>query len=150
MLLVVYVVMMLLFLMIRRHPRSTRTYTRFPYTTLFRSPAHRGQGGAARRRDAAQAPPARRWRRPRGAGLPHRRPRADAVQRADHARRPLLPGLFQGTEADRAGGGGRLNNNSLAASLTALSIDASICLRPSRQSNTVPPICPTLTPAPHP
>src|SRR3546814_2053694 len=25
------------FLMIRRPPRSTRTYTRFPYTTLFRS-----------------------------------------------------------------------------------------------------------------
>src|SRR3546814_6628205 len=27
------------FLMIRRPPRSTRTDTRFPYTTLFRSPA---------------------------------------------------------------------------------------------------------------
>src|SRR3546814_16608482 len=27
------------FLMIRRPPRSTRTYTRFPYTTLFRSKA---------------------------------------------------------------------------------------------------------------
>src|SRR3546814_11823440 len=26
------------FLMIRRPPRSTRTYTLFPYTTLFRSP----------------------------------------------------------------------------------------------------------------
>src|SRR3546814_3159270 len=25
--------------MIRRPPRSTRTYTRFPYTTLFRSPS---------------------------------------------------------------------------------------------------------------
>src|SRR3546814_2657281 len=30
----------LFFLMIRRPPRSTRTYTLFPYTTLFRS-AHR-------------------------------------------------------------------------------------------------------------
>src|SRR3546814_6552470 len=29
---------MFLFLMIRRPPRSTRTDTRFPYTTLFRSP----------------------------------------------------------------------------------------------------------------
>src|SRR3546814_2495771 len=29
--------MLLLFLMIRRTPRSTRTYTRFPYTTRFRS-----------------------------------------------------------------------------------------------------------------
>src|SRR3546814_10513545 len=28
--------------MIRRPPRSTRTDTLFPYTTLFRSPAHRG------------------------------------------------------------------------------------------------------------
>src|SRR3546814_20036250 len=27
------------FLMIRRPPRSTRTYTLFPYTTLFRSPS---------------------------------------------------------------------------------------------------------------
>src|SRR3546814_19247930 len=29
------------FLMIRRPPRSTRTYTLFPYTTLFRSEDHR-------------------------------------------------------------------------------------------------------------
>src|SRR3546814_15506795 len=29
------------FLMIRRPPRSTRTDTLFPYTTLFRSPFHR-------------------------------------------------------------------------------------------------------------
>src|SRR3546814_13604255 len=40
----------LFFLMIRRPPRSTRTDTLFPYTTLFRSPAspasrfHRGSG----------------------------------------------------------------------------------------------------------
>src|SRR3546814_6368123 len=33
------------FLMIRRPPRSTRTDTLFPYTTLFRSPGH-GGGGA--------------------------------------------------------------------------------------------------------
>src|SRR3546814_6095446 len=30
------------FLMIRRPPRSTRTDTLFPYTTLFRSPVHAG------------------------------------------------------------------------------------------------------------
>src|SRR3546814_19909307 len=30
--------MFFFFLMIRRPPRSTRTDTRFPYTTLFRSP----------------------------------------------------------------------------------------------------------------
>src|SRR3546814_13836609 len=31
------------FLMIRRPPRSTRTYTLFPYTTLFRSEASKGR-----------------------------------------------------------------------------------------------------------
>src|SRR3546814_15025204 len=37
-------------LMIRRPPRSTRTDTLFPYTTLFRSLAHRvGEGGADQR-----------------------------------------------------------------------------------------------------
>src|SRR3546814_10970028 len=40
--------LILVFLMIRRPPRSTRTDTLFPYTTLFRSAFHlfRGQGGA--------------------------------------------------------------------------------------------------------
>src|SRR3546814_16769830 len=32
-----YFVLVFVFLMIRRPPRSTRTYTLFPYTTLFRS-----------------------------------------------------------------------------------------------------------------
>src|SRR3546814_15626455 len=32
--------MQIFFLMIRRPPRSTRTDTLFPYTTLFRSPGH--------------------------------------------------------------------------------------------------------------
>src|SRR3546814_11932732 len=34
------------FLMIRRPPRSTRTDTLFPYTTLFRSPDRREPSGA--------------------------------------------------------------------------------------------------------
>src|SRR3546814_2014824 len=33
--------------MIRRPPRSTRTDTLFPYTTLFRSPGHAGDEAAA-------------------------------------------------------------------------------------------------------
>src|SRR3546814_20334638 len=37
------------FIMIRRPPRSTRTYTLFPYTTLFRSPAVAADGPAAGR-----------------------------------------------------------------------------------------------------
>src|SRR3546814_20297717 len=50
--------------MIRRPPRSTRTYTLFPYTTLFRS--------EARLRRPARPLPARRrarLRRPGGGGL---------------------------------------------------------------------------------
>src|SRR3546814_1004031 len=50
--------------MIRRPPRSTRTDTLFPYTTLFRSapsPAPHGPGGdpapRARRRGRSGAPP---------------------------------------------------------------------------------------------
>src|SRR3546814_20186889 len=35
-----YMVMVFCFLMIRRPPRSTRTDTLFPYTTLFRSAQH--------------------------------------------------------------------------------------------------------------
>src|SRR3546814_3856144 len=36
---IMYLVSLFFFLMIRRPPRSTRTDTLFPYTTLFRSPA---------------------------------------------------------------------------------------------------------------
>src|SRR3546814_13747617 len=46
------------FLMIRRPPRSTRTDTLFPYTTLFRSSA-RAKGSAA---------PKRGWAGPHGRG----------------------------------------------------------------------------------
>src|SRR3546814_6010494 len=35
-----YSILFIFFLMIRRPPRSTRTDTLFPYTTLFRSPAY--------------------------------------------------------------------------------------------------------------
>src|SRR3546814_15556463 len=43
------------FLMIRRPPRSTRTDTLFPYTTLFRSPNR--QLGPASRSSSASFPP---------------------------------------------------------------------------------------------
>src|SRR3546814_18091184 len=36
------------FLMIRRPPRPTRTYTLLPYTTLFRSPVRHGAGRVRR------------------------------------------------------------------------------------------------------
>src|SRR3546814_19015491 len=41
--------MLFFFLMIRRPPRSTRTDTLFPYTTLFRSPGGGAIRGAAER-----------------------------------------------------------------------------------------------------
>src|SRR3546814_12168416 len=41
------------FFMIRRPPRSTRTDTLFPYTTLFRSPTARGARLLVRRVDPA-------------------------------------------------------------------------------------------------
>src|SRR3546814_8796286 len=45
------------FLMIRRPPRSTRTDTLFPYTTLFRSPVGR-RGAKAPRQDRERPPDA--------------------------------------------------------------------------------------------
>src|SRR3546814_6997960 len=44
------------FLMIRRPPRSTRTYTLFPYTTLFRSAEH-GDDGEQQRDERDRADP---------------------------------------------------------------------------------------------
>src|SRR3546814_5448210 len=62
------------FLMIRRPPRSTRTDTLFPYTTLFRSPrdgrgfaVHRADPCIARKRDPAPGNPGRRRCRARHA-----------------------------------------------------------------------------------
>src|SRR3546814_1941862 len=58
--------MIFFFLMIRRPPRSTRTDTLFPYTTLFRSlPASVGRSGAAWRGDDPRHP------QPHAQGLPH-------------------------------------------------------------------------------
>src|SRR3546814_1019169 len=42
--------LLIFFLMIRRPPRSTRTDTLFPYTTLFRSPGGGGGDDAGARR----------------------------------------------------------------------------------------------------
>src|SRR3546814_11090607 len=43
-----FVAMFFFFLMIRRPPRSTRTDTLFPYTTLFRSVAYSARGQVSR------------------------------------------------------------------------------------------------------
>src|SRR3546814_14603639 len=62
------------FLMIRRPPRSTRTDTLFPYTTLFRSENH--PRATARGRDRRTGGPRRRTYLRRGGGIarPRRRP----------------------------------------------------------------------------
>src|SRR3546814_20602302 len=53
--------LLLFFLMIRRPPRSTRTYTLFPYTTLFRSAARLGRARHPRQHagDRVLRPPER-------------------------------------------------------------------------------------------
>src|SRR3546814_12074064 len=56
-----FILLFVFFLMIRTPPRSTRTDTLFPYTTLFRSPAGRAHLQSRRRR---QGP------RDRGDGFP--------------------------------------------------------------------------------
>src|SRR3546814_17101301 len=85
---------MFFFLMIRRPPRSTRTDTLFPYTTLFRS----GEGqriAAARRRRSRHAVAAERARR---LGLVH--PRRHPSRQAASARAAALPPALR----DGAGG----------------------------------------------
>src|SRR3546814_1893498 len=54
-LVVFFVIGVFFFLMIRRPPRSTRTDTLFPYTTLFRSLRAAALSAAGRRRRAAPA-----------------------------------------------------------------------------------------------
>src|SRR3546814_4136805 len=76
--------MIFLFLMIRRPPRSTRTDTLFPYTTLFRSPRsaggfHRPDGRAHDPRSGRRSPAAPRARH---GGEPDR---ALGVQRCDRS-----------------------------------------------------------------
>src|SRR3546814_6299878 len=63
--------------MIRRPPRSTRTDTLFPYTTLFRSP---GEGRPDRRRAVLLHPHFRRLRQP----AISRRRQADDAEHPDN------------------------------------------------------------------
>src|SRR3546814_3020514 len=73
--------------MIRRPPRSTRTDTLFPYTTLFRSP---GSAGGGRRRARADA---RRRRHHARAAPPGRR--AGAVGRRSEEHTSELQSLMR-------------------------------------------------------
>src|SRR3546814_8493194 len=78
--------------MIRRPPRSTRTDTLFPYTTLFRSyadPCAGAGAGTARRRDAAArgGPGIHRARRYRPGAAAGAKARSGAARAADRTRR---------------------------------------------------------------
>src|SRR3546814_11437999 len=72
----------IVFLMIRRPPRSTRTDTLFPYTTLFRSDAAAVAAHDAAGRGPADAVAAGVDRHPAGGG-----DRADGVDAVDAAPR---------------------------------------------------------------
>src|SRR3546814_17007730 len=94
-----FLICFFLFLMIRRPPRSTRTDTLFPYTTLFRSQDPRprapppGLGERPDDRDQRYRHPDRAPRRLCPAPPPLARGRSDHADAADDARRR--------TDADR-------------------------------------------------
>src|SRR3546814_13308829 len=79
------VLLICFFLMIRRPPRSTRTDTLFPYTTLFRSARSRRSQRLLIRQYRARQPS-----RPRGGGL-SRDYRSGAVAAYLHPWRPRGP-----------------------------------------------------------
>src|SRR3546814_20700398 len=71
------VVWMCVVLMRRRPPRSTRTYTLFPYTTLFRSVRHHDQEAGTRQRAGERhhalvvlACRCKAWNQQQGAAVP--------------------------------------------------------------------------------
>src|SRR3546814_5796470 len=76
--------------MIRRPPRSTRTVTLFPYTTLFRSPRSRSLGRRGRRPRPCRACAFGAARRGRRTGDPEGRSR----RTADHLPRLLERSAF--------------------------------------------------------
>src|SRR3546814_8578137 len=90
------------FLMIRRPPRSTRTDTLFPYTTLFRSPQDEGLLPARRR--------VVRPRAPAGVGEPrlrrtdHRLPRDPGDPQDTHRAAALRPAEARGARPGAGGG----------------------------------------------
>src|SRR3546814_18722826 len=92
--------------MIRRPPRSTRTDTLFPYTTLFRSPdqaaslnfavGRYGVGLTARNSERSSNDPCFHWLQPRGT-------RGVERGRAQHQSPRLAAGLHHPSGAEPAG-----------------------------------------------
>src|SRR3546814_8004972 len=92
------------FLMIRRPPRSTRTDTLFPYTTLFRSAAKPLDIGDERRRVGhcviVEADDSAAW-----ADLKPADPRRAAIELGRDQRQQVFGGIGQGAETvDHLGG----------------------------------------------
>src|SRR3546814_3192978 len=81
------------FLMIRRPPRSTRTYTLFPYTTLFRSAAGRAAPRAAQPRRRCDG-----GARLRRSGRRDRHPQRRRRHRAGHSERDGQFGAIRSEE----------------------------------------------------
>src|SRR3546814_2627921 len=104
---------MIFFLMIRRPPRSTRTDTLFPYTTLFRSSVFKDEGAVVRYFDDSMhlcdlimeaweiEEPGKRWAVMEYRGDVSREPiyqrRGRLTRRA--LRRPQSDGLWRGSAA---------------------------------------------------
>src|SRR3546814_15009961 len=88
------------FLMLRRPPRSTRTDTLFPYTTLFRSPLAASEASpSARGRDA----------RLRDGGSPARLSRSqNGTHRHQGGPRTSFPSFCRIRKRDRSAGAGNL------------------------------------------
>src|SRR3546814_11656050 len=80
------------FLMIRRPPRSTRTDTLFPYTTLFRSAGGLAGPPVAEEGGAAVLPPQRHGPDPRRAGREHLLVGQGALEVRGLGREPLSRG----------------------------------------------------------
>src|SRR3546814_3893163 len=105
--------------MIRRPPRSTRTDTLFPYTTLFRSPA-----STTGRRGRGRGP---RIDRPCPRGLPAGRRRPAAAERSPPPSRPGGPGCADGRSEE---------HTSELQSLMRISY-AVFCLKKKKQNDEV-------------
>src|SRR3546814_1008935 len=86
--------------MLRRPPRSTRTYTLFPYTTLFRSA---GASGRSDGRSAIQS--LRPGRASSGADGLWRNAEDSGGEYVDRARRSLRKRNCRGPRGSGAGGG---------------------------------------------
>src|SRR3546814_2842208 len=122
--------------MIRRPPRSTRTDTLFPYTTLFRS----GRQGRARYRSASRRLYACQWRnknRPRGGGKVYRPGGNEELVPEVHRRglRAARTACHRAKAVARVGGdrkSTRLNSRSLMRSSYAV-----FCLKKKKKNQEI-------------